>query len=239
MKKQEPKVYDVTIGIITDFGNDTRNFNLVFDAGTTIEFDAGQFVAVLYPTNGKIIRRAYSIASAPEQKDRLDLVVKLVQGGAVTNWFWSLTSGDRFQVHGPLGKFVLPDPIEFDIVFVATGTGIAPFRSMIHHLLPLGFQGKVWLIFGVRYQNAIPYEAEWIELSKKYSNFMYVPTLSRPTPEWKGETGYVQTKIEKFVGDPKKERVYICGLNEMIQQVQETCLQLGFTKEQIFFERYD
>ena len=238
-EKASPLIYDVTLGGITDFGNETRQFQFLYAPGTTMEFIAGQFVAVLCPKDGKLIRRAYSIASPPAKKNGFDLILKLVQGGVVTNWFWSLKSGDKIQVHGPLGKFILPQPTDFDIVFVATGTGIAPFRSMIRTLLPAGFKRKVWLIFGTRFDTMIPYHAEWLDLAAKYPNFQYIPTISRPTPAWKGETGYVQTKMEKFVPQPEGKRIYICGLNEMIQSVQEAGLKLGYRKDQILFEKYD
>ena len=252
-KKRAPDYFDVTLTKIVDFGNETRHFELNFDPGKRMRFMAGQFVVVICPKEGKVIRRAYSIASEPEKQDRVELVVKLVQGGAVTNWFWSLKEGDRFKVQAPFGKFVLPEPIDFDLVFAATGTGIAPFRSMIRHLLPAGFcaearggassgagrQRRIWLLFGSRFEKMIPYEEEWLELARRYSHFTYLPTLSRPGPDWKGETGYVQTKIAKFFSDPAGKRVYICGLNEMIQAVQEACLAQGFTKGQIAYEKYD
>ncbi|MCM8811524.1 MAG: FAD-dependent oxidoreductase [Candidatus Omnitrophica bacterium] len=234
-----PEYFDVTLRRIIDLGNETRHFELTFDPGTRIHFTAGQFVAVLCPKDGKLIRRAYSIASPPEEKDHVELIIKLVEGGVVTNWFWSLKEGDRFRVHGPFGKFVLPEQIDFDIVFVATGTGIAPFRSMIRHLLPAGFNKWVWLLFGSRYDKMIPYHKEWVALSRDYPNFIYIPTISRPSAQWPGEVGYVQTKIEKFFPDPAGKRVYICGLNDMIQAVQEVCLKQGFRTEQISFEKYD
>lgn len=237
--KIPPRILTATVGKIVDFGNETRHYELYYDPGQTLEFIAGQFVSVLYPHDGKIIRRAYSICSPPKHADHLDLVLKLVETGKVTPWFWTFKGGERIQIHGPLGKFILPETIDFDIVFVATGTGIAPFRSMIHTLLPAGFPRKIWLLFGVRYDTMIPYLAEWADFEKQYPNFKCIVTISRPSLQWKGETGYVQTKIEKLFPDPAGKRVYICGLNEMIQAVQEACLKTGYTKDHISFERYD
>ncbi len=234
-----PEYFDVAVGKIQDFGNDTRDFDLRFEPGKGMPFIAGQFVSVVLPKDGKVIRRAYSIASPPEQRDHLNLIVKLVQGGVVTNWFWTLKSGDHFKIHGPLGKFVLPKKLDFEPVFIATGTGIAPFRSMTHSLLRGGFGGKLTLIFGTRYETMIPYHEEWLGLAAKHPNFTYIPTISRAGPAWEGETGYTQAKVEKFLSDPAGKRVYICGLNEMIQAVQEACLKVGFRKGQISYEKYD
>lgn len=238
-EKNPPKIFDIAVRRVADLGNETRHFELGLEGGETIDFLPGQFVSVLCPGNGKPIRRAYSIASPPSWKDRIDIVLKLVYGGTVTHWFWNLKEGDRFQVHGPLGRFVLPENIDFDIVFVATGTGIAPFRSMIHTLLEGGCKKKISLLFGVRFDQAIPYHAEWLDLASRHSNFSYLPTISRPGQDWRGETGYVQTKIAKYFSDPAGKKVYICGLSEMIRAVEDACLQAGFTPDDIRYERYD
>ncbi len=237
--KLTPEYFDVTVGTLNDFGNETKDFELRFEAGKQMPFIPGQFVSVVLPKDGKVIRRAYSIASPPEQRTHLNLVIKRVEGGLVTNWFWTLKSGDRFRIHGPFGKFVLPQPVDFDPVFVATGTGVAPFRSMAHSLLKGGFKRKMSLLFGARYGNMIPYHSEWQQLAKQYPNFSYLPTVSRPDSTWTGLTGYVQTHISKLVSDPASARVYICGLNEMIQPVQESCLKSGMRKDQVSYEKYD
>ena len=238
-EKISPEYYDVSVGAIRDFGNETRDFELRYEPGKSMRFVAGQFVSVVLPKGDKVVRRAYSIASPPEQKDRLNLVIKRVEGGEVTRWFWSLRSGDRFRIHGPFGKFVLPDPVDFDPVFVATGTGVAPFRSMIHSLLSAGFRGKISLLFGARYDAMIPYHEEWTGLAGRHPQFVYVPTVSRPGPGWSGATGYVQAHVRRLLGPPGKTRVYICGLNEMIQPVKEACLQAGLPQESISYEKYD
>lgn len=265
LEKPKPEYFDVTVGAIRDFGNDTKDFELLFDAGREIRFIAGQFVSVVLPkdkvtpppaagpkgllsskgaalppaTGGGVIRRAYSVASPPEARDRLNLIVKLVQGGVVTTWFWTLKPGDRFKIHGPFGKFTLPEKIDFEPLFVATGTGIAPFRSMIHSLLSAGFKGRMSLLFGARFETMIPYNEEFLELARANPHFTYLPTVSRPSPGWKGASGYVQTQVGKLLSDPSAVRVYICGLNEMIQPVQAVCLKAGLPKNRISYEKYD
>lgn len=234
-----PEIFDVTVQKIADLGNDTRHFELSFNRGKSPEFKAGQFVSVLYPNNGKIVRRAYSIASPPSTNNHIDLCIKRVEDGLITSWFWTFRGGEQLRIHGAFGKFVLPEETNSDLVFVATGTGIAPLRSMIQDLLRKGSQRKIALIFGVRFENAIPYHEEWLALKEKHPNFDYIPTISRPSPEWKGESGYVQTKIEKFFPHPEGKRVYICGLNQMIQAVKEACLNWGYEDSQVRYERYD
>jgi len=238
--KKSPEIFDVTVRRIKDFGNETRHYELSLEDGKSMDFMPGQFVSIIYPENGKVIRRAYSIASPPEEKKQIDLCLKLVPGGKVTPWFWTFHEGKRIQVHGPFGKFVLPFEVEEqELVFIATGTGIAPFRSMIRDLLHKGFQRNIWLLFGTRYERSIPYDEEWRLLESYYPQFHYIPTVSRPSAGWKGEIGYVQTKISKFFPQPDGKLVYICGLNQMIQAVQEECLKRGFQKEMIHHERFD
>lgn len=238
-QRPEPRYFDVTVKEIIDFGNDTRHYELTFSAGETMGFLAGQFVAVLCPKENQVVRRAYSVASAPQTKDHLDLLVKRVEGGVVTGWFWTLKPGDRLRIQGPFGKFVLPNEIDFDPVFVAVGAGVAPFRSMIQHLLSRGFQRKIRLLFGTRYEEAIPYQGEWLECARRVPHFTYIPTISRPTEKWKGRIGYVQTHIGRFFSNPEGRRIYICGLNEMIREVEKEALRVGYRKGQIFSERYD
>ncbi len=238
-KKTAPEYFDVTVGPIRDFGNDTKDFEFLFDPGRETRFIAGQFISVVLPRDGKVIRRAYSIASPPEEPRHLNLIIKRVEGGLVTNWFWTLKPGDRFQGHGPFGKFILPPQVDFEPLFIATGTGIAPFRSMIHSLLSAGFKGRMSLLFGARFETMIPYHEEFLELARANPHFTYLPTVSRPTPAWKGASGYVQTQVEKLLSNPSAVRVYICGLNEMIQPVQEVCWKAGLPKDRISYEKYD
>ena len=238
-EKTAPEYFEVTVGAVRDFGNETKDFELKLDAGREIRFIAGQFISVVLPKDGKVIRRAYSIASPPEEPHHLNLIVKRVEGGLVTHWFWTLKPGDRFRVHGPFGKFILPEKIDFEPLFVATGTGIAPFRSMAHSLLRGGFKGRISLLFGARYDAMIPYHEEFLDLARRHPDFTYVPTVSRPGPGWKGETGYVQAHVGKLLPDPSSVRVYICGLNEMIQPVQEVCLKAGLPRTHLSYEKYD
>lgn len=190
------------------------------------------------PTDqGKPKKKAYSIASSPDETGTLDFCIKLVEGGLATNWFWSLQEGDRVTLGGAYGNFVLPEPASHDLIFVATGTGLAPFRSMIHYLLKRGFKQQLTLIFGVRYEDEILYDKEWREFAARHENFRYIPTISRPK-NWEGETGYVQEQLKKYVSDPKGKALYACGLVPMIAAVEKTALEIGFDKKQIHYEKY-
>ncbi len=234
-------IFTVTIEKILDMGvQETRHFKMVFEPGTVFEFDAGQFINILVPETPerKALKRPYSIASAPIWKGYLDLCWKKVPGGAATSYLWTIKEGDKIQIQGPLGRFTVRQPMPKGIIFISTGTGIAPFRSMIHTLLDQKAPVEIWNIFGNRFEEDVLYKEEFEEIAKKHSNLHNVFTVSRPKT-WKGETQYVQHMLKKHVPDSKDKHIYICGLTNMINEVVAVATEMGFAKEQIFFEKYD
>ena len=234
-------IFTTTIAKVVDMGvQETRHFKMVFDPGVAVDFEAGQFINIFIPETAehKAIKRPYSIASPPIWKGYLDLCWKRIEGGIATNFLWTLKEGDKLTIQGPLGRFTPRQPLPKTIVFVSTGTGIAPFRSMIHVLLEQKAPCEVWNIFGNRFDEDILYKEEFEELARKHKNFHNVFTVSRPK-NWKGENQYVQFMLKKYQPDPKDKHIYICGLTNMIMEVQKTALELGYTKEQIIYEKYD
>lgn len=235
-------IFTTTIEKIVNLGiQETRHFKLVFEPGTFFEFDAGQFVNLLLPETPerKAIKRAYSIASTPIWKGYLDLCIKLVPNGQGTPWIWTLKEGDKLTVQGPLGRFTAPKPLPKRIVYISTGTGIAPFRSVIHTLLDQKADVELWNIFGNRFAEDLYYKEEFEELAKKNSNLKNVFTVSRPNENWKGEKEYVQFMLKKYISGPADTSIYICGLTDMINEVVKTATEIGFEKGQIHFEKYD
>ena len=236
-------IFTTSIEKIQDLGvQETRHFKMAFDPGVHFEYDAGQFINILVPETPehKAIKRPYSIASSPTWSGYLDLCWKRVAGGIATNWLWTLKEGDKIQIQGPLGRFTVRQPMPQTIIYISTGTGIAPFRSMIHALLEGGTKCEILNIFGNRFVEDILYKEEFEALAKKHSYFKNIFTVSRPKPgQWSGETQYVQFMLQKYHPSPKDAHIYICGLTAMINEVNKAALDLGFTKEQIFYEKYD
>jgi ferredoxin-NADP reductase len=236
-------IFTTTIEKIEDMGvQETRHFKLAFEPGTPFEYEAGQFVNIMIPEtpDHKALKRPYSIASSPIWSGYIDLCWKRVKGGIATNYLWTLKQGDKLTIQGPLGRFVMKQPLPKGIIFVSTGTDIAPFRSMIHQLLKDKAPVQIWNIFGNRFVEDILYREEFEELARKNPNYKNVFTVSRPKPgEWSGETEYVQNMLKKHIPDSQDKVIYICGLTNMILEVQKTALEMGFAKEQIIFEKYD
>ncbi len=233
-------IFTTTIQEIQQFGADTRHFRVAFPAGTEFRFQAGQFVNFILdlPGQPKTIKRPYSIASPPIWNGYLDFIWKRVEGGIVTNHLWDMKQGEPLKIQGPLGVFTFRKPMPKNLVFVSTGTGIAPFRSMIHELVHQGTSCKIWNFFGTRYEDQILYQNEFEELAKKYAGLRNVFTVSRPRT-WTGEKDYVQILLKKYIQDVSDTHIYICGLTKMIQDVVKTATEMGFVKEQLFFEKYD
>lgn len=238
-KKRAFETFETTITEVLELTPRVHGIRFQLPAGKTISFHSGQFVQVFIPTPEKLRRTSYSIASAPFHTDYFDLCVTLVTGGVSSTFLHHLKVGEKVQVMGPLGKFSLNNPATREQVFIATGSGIAPFRSMIHDLHHSDHKGSVRLIFGNRFEEDIIYRKDWDVLAAKWPNLKNLFTLSKPGNSWKGESGYVQDKIQGFVPDPRNADFYICGLVKMIDAVQEKLLSLGVPKEQIHFERYD
>ena len=202
-----------------------------------LPFSPGQFVSFTEVLSGKKITRPYSIASAPEG-NRFELCLNLVEEGLFSPFLFEMKPGDTVQTSAPLGYFVLRNPAR-EAIFVATGTGIAPFRSMLHAHLGRGEAKDITLIFGVRYEQTLLYRAEFEELERLHPNFHFWPTLSRPEPDWKGRTGHVQKHLLEAIGERRDLDVYICGLKLMVDDVRALLKGLGFDRKQIVFEKYD
>lgn len=217
--------------------------SFVFEAenGDGFDFKPGQFVSFTAQVGGKRITRAYSIASAPSPAHlalrRFELCLNLAPEGIFSPLLFSMQSGDTVEMRSPLGTFVLRQPPR-DSVFVATGTGIAPFRSMLQaHLNDASPQFT--LLFGVRYESHLMYRAEFEDLAARFAQFRFWPTLSRPGADWTGRTGHVQAHLEEALEGRRDVDVYLCGLKLMVDDVRARLKAAGFDRKQIFYEKYD
>lgn len=229
--------FPVKLTKIDEYSSTVRNFHFQF-LKPRFDFIPGQFIMVEVPKEGaKPVRKPYSIASPPFFPEKIELCIKLVEGGFVSNWFFGLKLGDEISVQGPLGVFRLVEPLPEHLIFVATGTGIAPLRAQFLQLLHDGYDKPITFVFGNRYENEIPFHQELLDLAKKHSNFHYIPVISRPQ-SWQGEMGYVQEILRKKFPDPKGIHVYICGLVPMVNDLKTCLTELGYPKESIRFEKW-
>jgi len=205
-------------------------------------FVAGQWLSMkANMPDGEEITRAYSIASPPNGDNRFALCLNRVQDGFMSNFLCDLKEGGQVSCQGPFGDFILRPPMR-DTIFIATGTGIAPFRSMLHWLLEdeSRHQGKeLSLVFGNRTEEDIYYHDEFLALAQKHANFHYLPTLSRGCSEWKGLRGYVQDHVTAITQARTDMHAYICGLDKMVKANRELLKSLGWDRKSILYEKYD
>ncbi len=213
--------------------------HFVFEAAEVdrLDFTPGQFISLTEELEGKRVTRAYSIASPPDGR-RFELCLNEVKEGRFSPYLFSMTPGELVEMKGPLGYFVPRNPMG-DSVFVATGTGIAPFRSMLRTPSVLDSGKQLHLIFGARYEHGLLYREEFEDLAKDFSNFHFTPTLTRPGPHWTGRTGRVQPVMKELIGDRRDIDVYICGLKEMVDEVRAILKEMGFDRKHIVYEKYD
>ncbi len=197
----------------------TKHLEFAVEGVNEFNFIAGQFVSIRQrKADGKEHTRAYSLASPPRGNNTFDLCLNRVDEGFLSNWLCDLEEGATVDFHGPHGLFTLREP-HHDSIFIATGTGIAPIRGMVHWLFdqPERHQGReFWLVFGTRYEENIYYRGEFERIAREHTNFHYVPTLSRGGEGWTGSRGYVQDHVREIVGDHKDMQAYICGLHQMV-----------------------
>ncbi|NGZ96268.1 MAG: hypothetical protein CV089_09095 [Nitrospira sp. WS110] len=206
---------------VHDLTHDVRELDLRLISPATLDFQPGQFISFEIAVIGKPypMTRAYSIASSPNQRDILTLIFNRVDHGPGSTFLFGLTPGDQVHFKGPGGNFRLRDDAPRNLLFVATGTGIAPIRSMLHTLLPKATPQVVCLLWGLRAQRDLYYQEELYDLMARYPLFQRTITLSRPDPGWTGPTGRVTALVQERVKTVDNLAVYLCGNGGMIQDV--------------------
>lgn len=226
--------------------------------GPLFEFKPGQFVTLgLHgaaprvpqaepenpaPEPGKLIRRAYSIASASTERGHVEFYLTLITTGLLTTRLFALKHGDRVFL-GPkaTGLFTVDKvPPGKTLILVGTGTGLAPYVSMLRTLLAHEPQRKFVVLHGVRYHRDLGYRAELEALARRHPNFIYIPSITRPEPDqpFTGRTGRIpaifeQGALEADAGvtlHPDHANVFLCGNPDMVKVVTTFLEAKGFKR---------
>ena len=212
-------------------------FETTFEADPSFHFEAGQFISIVIPgagPKGRDLRRAYSIASAPEVRP-VELCVKLVEDGPGTNYLYQLRPGDTFRGYAPYGNFVYAKRPERHACFISTGTGIAPFRSMVMSEV---FQKtkpiSTTCMLGVRDETELIYMEDFNRLPF----VRWVPTVSQPKGNWDGFKGRVTDYLRSQGEDYPwlATDYYLCGNGAMIDETKALLMAKGVLKEAIHQE---
>jgi ferredoxin-NADP reductase len=213
--------------------------------GGSFAFEAGQWVSLVLPASAGELRRAYSIASPPGDTPRFELAVTHVSGGPGSSFLHDIVPGATLKAIGPQGFFTRPIDKAAPSLFIATGTGVTPLRSMMHAALAAQDPHPLWLVFGVRTEEDLLYRQELEFLASEHTNVRVLFTLSRGGESWQGKRGYVQTHVPELWSELEalglgKPHAYVCGLQKMVGAVRDLLRkQLGVPREQVHGERYD
>jgi len=232
------------INIINETAH-TKRFFIQVEGVDDFAFLSGQFVTLDLPIHEQKNKRwrSYSIASAPNGTNVFELIIVLLKGGAGTTYLFNEVSiGTLLSFRGPQGKFILPEELNKDLYLICTGTGIAPFRSMVQylHLHKEIKHHDIHLIFGCRKLEDGLYIDELTALAKEEKRFFFHPVFSRepilPNHLYKG---YVHDVYEKLLAVEKEpSRFYLCGWKNMVDEAKERIIALGYDKKDIHLELY-
>ncbi len=224
----------------TDVAPGLRIFR--FMPRTGFDFLPGQFAVLGLPREGKVVERAYSIASAPHEP-HLEFFIKLVSHGRLTPLLFALKPGDNISLRPfARGRF-LPDPGARNHLMVATVTGVAPFISMLRHAVHTGNPGRFFLIHGASHAAELGYRAE-LEAMAAAARLTYLPTVSRPAenPDWSGAAGraesHLQSALARWGLNGSNTTAYLCGHPGMVVGARALLVRLGFEEAKVRSESW-
>lgn len=237
------------------------------------EFEPGQYCVLALPGQAprcegsgdedverpptKLIKRAYSIASSPTVSEYMEFYVALVPSGGLTPRLFALQPGDGVWLSPKAkGLFTLDEvPADKHVVMISTGTGLAPYMSMMRAHLPCGDRRRFAVLHGARHSWDLGYRSELMSMTRLCPNFAYLPTISRPSEEdagWSGHEGHVQDlwesrNLEQAWGlrpTPENTHVFVCGNPSMIEDMVQRLEAEGYREHsrrdpgQIHVERF-
>ena len=221
--------FQAQVSRIKDLTHDVRELELRLVSPDSIEFEAGQWISldVWHPRFNQYVQRQYSIASPPSQHQEITLLFNRVPNGPGSRYLFSLHEGDLLKFQGPNGSFCLQETSRSESVFVATGTGLAPFRSMLYTILEQPKAGSVTLYWGLRSQRDLYYQQELETLAQRYAQFNFVITLSQPEKGWNGSIGRVTKLVEDQITSVSNLTFFLCGNGGMIKDTTEIIRKKG------------
>ncbi len=232
---------------IYDIAPNVRCVRLRTEDRSLVDYKPGQYINLRFYVDGRQYLRSYSIATVPRsmKTDEVELCIALVPGGVGSEFIRSLRPDDTVETIGPVGLFTLRKEEHQTLVLVATGTGIVPFRSMRRQLREM-IERKghtVHLVYGCRSEEDFVYDAEWRALAMQCDGFHYHPCASQAEDPFAhrrdgGINGRVQAGLEALDLRPSATAFYLCGVPQMIEDVEGKLLSLGVSPQDIVTELY-
>ena len=216
--------------------------------GMKINFKPGQFMQLQskpypkgedYQAQDEAWDRAYSIASSIKDDRHVELLIGQVLEGRVSTYVHKILQvGDKVTLVGPFGDFYYREDDQEEIVMVAAGTGFAPIRSILYHMLDNDIKKKARFYFGARTQDDLFLLDEMKMFEEKLHDFKFMPTLSRADDEWQGDRGRVNNSIDKYIEEDKTYTAYLCGSPRMIEGIVKSLKDKGMDADDILFDEF-
>jgi CDP-4-dehydro-6-deoxyglucose reductase len=218
-----PRTLPCKIDTVARVAPDVVNILLRLPPAAAFEHEAGQYIEVIGPGG---IRRSYSLAAAGQAGTAVELHIREVVGGAMSDyWFHRARVNDLLRMRGPLGTFVLRDVADIDLVLLATGTGIAPVKAILESLPALEPEQaprSVTVLWGGR----VPADL-YLDIGAMPGTHRFIPVLSRADAGWGGARGHVQDVLLNLQPDLRNAAVYACGSDAMIHGARDSLLRAG------------
>jgi len=238
--RYHPKEMKLKVVEIIEETPSTKTFRFERVDGPLPPFRAGQYVNLFVDVDGVLTSRPYSISSSPKDEN-LDLTVQQKPGGFVTRYLHKeLQVGDAFKSTGPKGHFYHEPLIDGkDLVFLAGGSGITPFMSMIRTMLQEDHELRIDLLYGSRLPYDVIFDEELSKLAEEHSNLNYSLVISEPPDSYSGLCGFLDAElIRTQVGEVEGKTFYICGPNVMYDFCMKALNELGVPTHKIRREVY-
>jgi CDP-4-dehydro-6-deoxyglucose reductase len=231
----QKKIIPAKINSIEKINNSVIEVSLRLPPNSNFAYNSGQYVNI---SKGQIIR-SYSIANAYNENGLISFLIKKYENGLMSNyWFDEAQVNDLLRIEGPLGSFFLRETNVENIIFLATGTGIAPIKAILEYISRSKKQflnKNLWLFVGARFDEDLFWSPNQLN---NLLNINYIPVLSRGSIDWSGERGYVQDVVTKQNISLVDSQVYACGSNVMIESAKKTLLENGLNKNHFFSDAF-
>ena len=231
-----PKSIRLRVSAVLRETRTTKTLRMVAADGYLPPFQAGQYINLFVDVGGIRTSRPYSISSPPNQMGYWDVTVRQVEDGFVSNLLLNdVQAGDHFTCSAPTGNFY-HNPLYQgkDVVYLAGGSGVTPFMSMIREVTDRGLDRRIHLIYGCRSEDDIIFQQELAERSRRHSNLSVSLVISDPSPECRRLTGFITAElIKRLVDDIPSKFYFLCGPEVMYSFCLGELEKLGMLRRKI------
>ena len=237
------KQWETVVRKIEDVTPTIKRVYLKLPEGEEINFKPGQYVQILAPEyqgNDEEVYRAYSISSAPSKKDEIELLIGYIPEGIATTYVHQhLQEGDTLNIIGPFGHFFYQDT-DKPMVFVGSGTGIAPNLSILRYMQENDIQREGIFISAGRKVEDLPMKEEIDAIAADLPNIKMLWSVTGAEPgTWDGPTEWVTDGLRKALDDGADKEAYLCGSPVTIEQIVEILKEKGMSEEEIFYDKFE